>query len=169
MEENENLLFQQATASSIYSGSEKIVNCSFATGKVLYYLRVSFWRRKRLKNVGSMDKNVWNKYSQVFQPTFKNASFMIQCCIGPNGVGRLVQCDRRMNTTCNASFLQENLSESINDFYGNQAKHLIFEHHNAATGRAELTQNFFRQQYITSQVSCSKLWSEQTWKCLAIH
>ena len=60
---------------------------------------------------------------------------MIRSCIGPNGVGRLVQCNRRMNATCNASLLQENLSESISDIYGNQAKNLIFQHHNAAIRR----------------------------------
>ena len=82
---------------------------------------------------------------------------MIQSFIGPNGVGRLVQCDQRMNATCNASLLQENLSEGISDIYRNQANNLTFQHHNAAIHRAELTQNFFQQQYITSQVSCSKL------------
>ena len=30
-----------------------------------------------------------------------------------------------MNATCNASLLQENVSESISDIYGNQAKNLI--------------------------------------------
>ena len=68
---------------------------------------------------------------------------MIQSCVGPNGEGRLVQCDQRMNATCNASFPQENLSENINDINWNQAKKLIFQHHTAAIGRAELTQNFF--------------------------
>ena len=82
---------------------------------------------------------------------------MIQSCIGPNGVGRLVQCDQRMNATCNASLLQENVSESISDIYGSQAKTVIFQHHDTGIRRAELTQNFFRQQYITSQVPCSKL------------
>ena len=58
-----------------------------------------------------MNKNFRNKHSQVFQPTFKSAAVMIQSCIGPNGIGRLVQCDQRLNATCNASLLQENLSE----------------------------------------------------------
>ena len=40
---------------------------------------------------------------------------MIQSCIGPNSVGRLVQYDQRMNATNNAFLLQENLSESISD------------------------------------------------------
>ena len=57
---------------------------------------------------------------------------MIQSCIGPNGVGRHVQCDQKMDATCNASLLQENLSESISDIYRNQAKILIFQHLNAA-------------------------------------
>ena len=57
---------------------------------------------------------------------------MIQSCIGPNDVGRLVQCDQRMNATCNASLLQENLSESISDIYENQAKNLFFQYHTAA-------------------------------------
>ena len=48
---------------------------------------------------------------------------MIQSCIGPNGLGRLVQCDQRMNATCNSSLLQENLFESI---YGNEAKIYFF-------------------------------------------
>ena len=82
---------------------------------------------------------------------------MIQRCIGPNGVGRPVQWDQRMNATCDASVRQENLSESISDIYGNQAKNSTFQHHNAAIRQAELTQNFFRQQCITSQVSWSKL------------
>ena len=68
---------------------------------------------------------------------------MIQSCIGPNGVGRLVQCDQRMNVTCNASLLQENLSESISEIYWNQAKNLIFQHHNVAIRRAALIQNCF--------------------------
>ena len=51
---------------------------------------------------------------------------MIQSCIGPNGVGRLVQCDQRMNATCNASLLQENVAESISDIYGVKQKHLFF-------------------------------------------
>ena len=37
-----------------------------------------------------------------------------------------MQCDQRMNAICNASLLQENLSESINDIYGNQAKTFNF-------------------------------------------
>ena len=82
---------------------------------------------------------------------------MIQSCIGPNGAGRLVQCDQRINVTYNASLLQENSSDGISDIYINQANNLIFQHHNAATHRAELAQKFFLQQYITSQVSCSKL------------
>ena len=81
---------------------------------------------------------------------------MIQSCIGPNGVGRLVQCDQRMDATSNASLLQENLSESISDIYGKQAKTLIFLHHNVAIRQTELTQNIFRKQYIASQVSSSK-------------
>ena len=57
---------------------------------------------------------------------------MIQSCIGPNGIGRFVQCDQRMNVTCNASLLQENFSESIREIYENQAKNFIFQNHNAA-------------------------------------
>ena len=64
---------------------------------------------------------------------------MTQSCIGPNGVGRLVQCDQRMNATCSTYLLQENLSESISDIYGNQAKNLTFQHHNAAIRRAEIS------------------------------
>ena len=40
----------------------------------------------------------------------------------PNGVGRLVQCDQRMNATCNASLLEDDLSNRISEIYGNQAK-----------------------------------------------
>ena len=79
-----------------------------------------------------MDNNFRCRQSRVFQPTFKNASVMIQGCIGPNGVDRLVQYDQRMNPTCSASSLQEYLSERIGDIYGNLAKQLISEHHNAA-------------------------------------
>ena len=75
---------------------------------------------------------------------FKTASVMIQSCIGPNGVSRILQCDQRMNPTCNGFLFQENVSESISDIYGNQAKNLTFQHHNAAIRRAELTKNFFR-------------------------
>ena len=62
------------------------------------------------------------QHSQVVQLAFQNASVMIQSCIEPNGVGRLAQCDQGMNATCNASLLQENLSESISNIYGNEAK-----------------------------------------------
>ena len=81
---------------------------------------------------------------------------MTQSSIGPNGVGRCVQCDQRMNARYNASLLQENLSESIGDINGNQAKHLTSQYHSAAIRQAELIQNFFRKQYITSQVPCLK-------------
>ena len=57
---------------------------------------------------------------------------MIQRFIGPKGVGRLVQCDQGMNAICNASLLQDNLSEGIGDIYRSQANYLIFLHHNAA-------------------------------------
>ena len=87
---------------------------------------------------------------------------MSQSCIGRNGLGRLVQCEQRMNATCNTSLLQENVSESIGDIFGNQAKNLLFQDHNTVIRRAESTQNFFRQQYSTSHVSCSKLCSEHT-------
>ena len=70
----------------------------------------------------SMVNNFRNRHSQVFQPTFENPFVMIQGCIGPNGVHKLVQCDQRMNSECSASLLQENLPESIGDIHGNQAK-----------------------------------------------
>ena len=57
---------------------------------------------------------------------------MIQSFSEPIGVGRLVQCDQRMDATCNASLLQEKLSQSISDIHRNQAKNLIFQHRNAA-------------------------------------
>ena len=47
---------------------------------------------------------------------------MIQSCIEPNDVGGLVQRDQGMNATCNASLLQENLTESIGGIYGSEAK-----------------------------------------------
>ena len=51
---------------------------------------------------------------------------MTQSCIGRNGIGRLVQYDRRMNATFNASLLQDKSSESISDMYWNQAKIQVF-------------------------------------------
>ena len=48
-----------------------------------------------------------------------------------------MQCDQKMKATCNASLLQENLSESISDIYGNHAKNLSFQHHNAASCLAD--------------------------------
>ena len=68
-------------------------------------------------------------------------------CIGPNGVGRLVQCDQRMNATRYVSLLRENLFESIRDIHGNQEK-AFFQQDNAPPHRAQLTQNFFRQENI---------------------
>ena len=68
-----------------------------------------------------------------------------------------MQCDQRMNATCNASVLREDLSESIRDIYGHQKEALIFQHHNTALHRVDLTENVFRQEYITSAVSSSKL------------
>ena len=70
---------------------------------------------------------------------------MIQDCIEPNGVGRLVQCDQRMNATCNDSLFQEILSESIPDIYVHLAKNFTLHHHTAAPHRAELTQNIFQK------------------------
>ena len=70
----------------------------------------------------SMGNNFRNKNSQFFQPTFQNASVRIQGCIGPNGVDKLEQCDQRINATCSASLLQENLTERISNIYKNQAK-----------------------------------------------
>ena len=55
---------------------------------------------------------------------------MIQGCIGPNGVGGLVQCDQRMNATCNSALLQENSSESITYVYVNLANNCNLQHHN---------------------------------------
>ena len=68
---------------------------------------------------------------------------MIQSCIVPNSVGRLLQYEQRRNAACNASWLEENLSERINDIYGNQAKSLLFQHQKAAICPPELTQSFF--------------------------
>ena len=61
---------------------------------------------------------------------------MTQRTIGPNGVGRPLQCDQRMNATFNASLLQENVSESISETYGNQANNLTSPHYNAAIRQA---------------------------------
>ena len=104
-----------------------------------------------------MDEKLLQQTFPSFSTDFENASIMIQSCIGPYGVGRRVQGDQRMNATCNASLLQENLSESINDINGNQAKNVTFQDNNPAIRRAELTPNFLQQQYITSRVSCSNL------------
>jgi len=97
---------------------------------------------------------VWRKTSEAnnpkfFQPTFKNAvSVMFWGCIGPNGVGRLVQCDHRINATRYVSLLQENLFESVHDIRGNQEKAFLFQQDNAPPHRAQITQNFFRQENI---------------------
>ena len=101
----------------------------------------------------SRKKRVWRTTSEannpkLFQPTFKNAvSVMFWGCIGPNGVGRLVQCDQRMNATCYVSLLQENLFENIRVIHGNQEK-AFFQQDDAPPHRAQLTQNFFRQENI---------------------
>ena len=116
-----------------------------------------------------MDKNFQSKYSRIFQSNFKNASVMIQGCIGPNGVGRLVQCDQRMNATCSASLLQETLSESIPDIYVNLAKNVNFQHHNAALQRAELTQNYFDRSTLLLQCfaqSSDLNRLESVWLCI---
>ena len=68
--------------------------------------------------------------------------------IGPNGVGRLVQCDHRINATRYVSLLQENLFESVHDIRGNQEKAFLFQQDNAPPHRAQITQNFFRQENI---------------------
>ena len=96
---------------------------------------------------------VWRTTSEAnnpkfFQPTFKYAvSVMFWGCIGPNGVGRLVQCDQRLNATRFVSLLQENIFESIHDINGNQ-ENTFFQQDNAPPHRAQLTQHFFRQENI---------------------
>ena len=79
-----------------------------------------------------MDNNFRSKYSRIFQLNIKNVSAMIQGCIRPNGLDRLVQCHQRMNATCKACLLQENLSESIPDIYVNLAENFNLQHHTAA-------------------------------------
>ena len=69
-------------------------------------------------------------------------------CIGPNGVGRLVLCNERMNAIRYVSLLQENLSESVRDIYGNKERAFVFQQDNAPPHRDILTQNFFRQENI---------------------
>ena len=69
-----------------------------------------------------MDNNFRSKYSRIFQSTFKNATVLIHGFIWPNGAGRLVECDQRMNAISNAFLFQENLSRSIDDIYVNLAK-----------------------------------------------
>jgi len=110
---------------------------------------------------------VKRKYSRIFQQTFESASFMIQGCIGPNG-GRLLKCDQRMNATCKASFLQENVPDCIPDIYLNLTKHFNIQNHNAALHRAELTQNFFEQEYIIQcpAQSSDRNILENVWLCI---
>ena len=68
--------------------------------------------------------------------------------VGPNGVGRLVLCNERLNAVRYVSLLQENLSEGISDIYGNQGRAFVFQQDNAPPRRATLTQNFFRLENI---------------------
>ena len=106
-----------------------------------------------LKN-DSRTLRVWRMTSEAenpefFQPSFKNSlSVMFWGCIGPNGIGRLVICDQKMNAAKYVSLLRENLPQSISAIYGDEDRPYIFQQDNAPPHRANITKNFCQQQGI---------------------
>ena len=89
------------------------------------------------------------KNPEFFQPTFKNAlSIMFWGCIGPNGVGRFVVCDQKMNAKKYVSLLHVNLPQSISAMYGDENQPYIFQQDNAPPYRAKITTDYCKQKGI---------------------
>ena len=105
----------------------------------------------------SRTERVWRMTSETtnpkfFQLTFKNAIFiMLWGCIGPNGVGRLVVYDQKMNANKFVSLLYENLPQSISAIYGDENRPFIFQQDNAPSYLAKTLQvNVSRRVSISS-------------------
>ena len=81
---------------------------------------------------------------EFFQPTFSNSvSVMVWGCIGPNRVGRLVVCERSVNSEYYCQILQDNLFQSMIRIYRNRNKPFIFQQDNATPHTSEYTRIFF--------------------------
>ena len=86
---------------------------------------------------------------ELFQPRFTNAlSILCWGCIGPNGVGKLVICDQKMNALSYVSMLRNNLPESILGIYGDRNRPYIFQQDNAPPHEAKSTKNYLQSQGI---------------------
>ena len=60
-------------------------------------------------------------------------------CIGPNCVGRLVQCHGQINAVKYIEFLQDNLHQSVKQMFGEENWSFIVQHDNAPPHRAKKT------------------------------
>ena len=97
---------------------------------------------------------VWRRSEEAsntdfFQPTLKNSvSVMFWGCIGPNGVGRLVQCHGQINAVKYIEILQDNLHQSVKQMFGEENRPFIFQHDNAPPHRAKKTKIYSKLRGI---------------------
>ena len=93
---------------------------------------------------------VWRTKQRVndttlFQQTFKGAtSVMFWGYIGPNGVGKLVVCDRTINAEKYVCLLHDNLFANVELMFGTAHWPFIFQQDNVPPHRAE-----YRKLYLS--------------------
>ena len=85
--------------------------------------------------------------SYFFTPTFSSyLSVMVCGCIGPNGVARLVVCDRSIDSDYYNEILQKNLKPSVEKIYGDQDYPFIFQQDNAPCHASKKTLDYLNQK-----------------------
>ena len=65
-------------------------------------------------------------------------SVMVWECIGPNGVGNFVLCEKSVNSEYCIQIPKENLPESVRKVYGNENQPFIFQQVNAPCHKSAL-------------------------------
>ena len=99
-------------------------------------------------------QRVWRTKTEADQPAFYTPTFsaylsvMVWGCIGPNGVGRLVVCDRSINSDYYIEILEKNLKLSVEQIYGDQEHPFIFQQDNAPCHASKKTMDYFKQRNV---------------------
>ena len=73
---------------------------------------------------------------------------MVWGCIGPNGVGKLVVCERSVNSKYYQEILEKNLKPSVEMIYGDRERTFIFKQDNVPCHVSKDTKNYFEQNDI---------------------
>ena len=73
---------------------------------------------------------------------------MVWGCIGPNGVGNLLLCEKSVNSQYYIRILKENLPKSVRKIYGNENQPFIFQQDSAPCHKAAQTCSFLKSNRI---------------------